>query len=146
MTRCSSRTSPTDWPHSSPRWLRDARSWVSPGAGCRKTTLVTRLLAAAAMHPSHAGHVAHVPMDGYHLTDGELDALGRRERKGAPDTFDIPAYAGVLAGVRTVPRVGVSAPSFDHVEGQPVPDSLFVPVDADLVVTEGNYLLLEEDP
>lgn len=115
-----------------------------PGAG--KTTLVTRLLAAAAAHPSLSGHVAHVPMDGYHLTNSSLEALGRRDRKGAPDTFDTPSYAGVLAAVRTVPRVAVTAPSFDHVEGEPVPDSLLVPVTADLVVTEGNYLLLDEDP
>ncbi|KGN40492.1 nucleoside/nucleotide kinase family protein [Knoellia aerolata] len=115
-----------------------------PGAG--KTTLVTRLLAAAAAHPSLSGHVAHVPMDGYHLTNRELDDLGRRDRKGAPDTFDTAAYAGVLAAVRAVPRVPVPAPSFDHVEGEPVPDSLVVPVEADLVVTEGNYLLLDEEP
>jgi pantothenate kinase len=115
-----------------------------PGAG--KTTLVTRLLAAVAAHPSLSGHVAHVPMDGYHLTNRELDALGRRDRKGAPDTFDTASYAGVLAAVRASPRVVVRAPSFDHVEGEPVPDSLTVPLDADLVVTEGNYLLLDEEP
>lgn len=115
-----------------------------PGAG--KTTLVVRLLGALADHPTLGGRVAHVPMDGYHLTNAELDALGRRDRKGAPDTFDTPSYAGVLAAVRTVPRAPVSAPSFDHVEGEPVPDSLLVPVEADLVVTEGNYLLLDEEP
>ena len=115
-----------------------------PGAG--KTTLVTRLLAALATHPSLGGRVAHVPMDGYHLTNRELDDLGRRDRKGAPDTFDTLAYAGVLASVRAVPRRLVTAPAFDHVEGEPVPDSLVVPADADLVVTEGNYLLLDEEP
>ena len=115
-----------------------------PGAG--KTTLVVRLLAAVAAHPTLGGRVAHVPMDGYHLPNRELDELGRRDRKGAPDTFDTAAYAGALAAVRTVPRVPVAAPSFDHVEGEPVPDSLLVPVEADLVVTEGNYLLLDEDP
>lgn len=115
-----------------------------PGAG--KTTLVLRVLAALADHPSLGGRVAHVPMDGYHLTNRELDELRRRDRKGAPDTFDTEAYAGVLAAVRGVPRVPVAAPSFDHVEGEPVPDSLVVPVGADLVVTEGNYLLLDEEP
>ena len=109
-----------------------------PGAG--KTTLVTRLLAAIAAHPSLSGRVAHVPMDGYHLTNRQLDELGRRDRKGAPDTFDTLSYAGVLAAVRTVPRSVVAAPSFDHVEGEPVPDSLVVPV------TVGNYLLLDEEP
>lgn len=111
-----------------------------PGAG--KTTLVTRLLAAVAADPALSNRVAHVPMDGFHLTNAELDSLGRRDRKGAPDTFDAVAYAGVLASVRASPRAVVTAPSFDHVVGEPVADSVVVPMDADLVVTEGNYLLL----
>jgi pantothenate kinase len=115
-----------------------------PGAG--KTTLVTRLLAAATAYDGLSGRVAHVPMDGFHLTNAELERLGRRDRKGAPDTFDAQAYAGVLAAVRASPRVVVRAPSFDHVEGEPVPESLTVPAGAHLVVTEGNYLLLDEEP
>jgi pantothenate kinase len=111
-----------------------------PGAG--KTTLVTRLLTAVAAYPALSGRVAHVPMDGFHLTNAELDSLGRRDRKGAPDTFNAMAYAGLLASVRSLPRAVVLAPSFDHGVGEPVADSLVVPVDADLVVTEGNYLLL----
>lgn len=111
-----------------------------PGAG--KTTLVTRLLAAATAYEGLRGRIAHVPMDGFHLTNAELESLGRRDRKGAPDTFDAVAYAGVLASVRAVPRAVVTAPSFDHVVGEPVADSVAVPVGADLVVTEGNYLML----
>ncbi len=113
-----------------------------PGAG--KTTLVTRLLAAATAYEGLSGRIAHVPMDGFHLTNAELELLGRRDRKGAPDTFDTSAYAGVLASVRAVPRAVVTAPTFDHVVGEPVAHSVVVPVDADLVVTEGNYLLLDD--
>ncbi|WP_353950573.1 nucleoside/nucleotide kinase family protein [Knoellia sp. S7-12] len=113
-----------------------------PGSG--KTTLVTRLLSAAAAYPALSGRIAHVPMDGFHLTNSELDSLGRRDRKGAPDTFNTVAYAGVLASVRALPRLVVTAPSFDHVVGDPVADTLVVPAEANLVVTEGNYLLLGE--
>ena len=113
-----------------------------PGAG--KTTLVERLLAAAATDPVLADRVAHVGMDGFHLTNAELDALGCRDRKGAPDTFDAAAYAGVLREVRALPRVPVEAPTFDHVVGEPPPGGVVVPASADLVVTEGNYLLLGE--
>lgn len=113
-----------------------------PGSG--KTTLVTRLLTAAAAYPGLEGRVAHVPMDGFHLTNVALDSLGRRDRKGAPDTFNAVAYAGVLASVRALPRVVVTAPSFDHVVGDPVAGTVVVPVEANLVVTEGNYLLLGE--
>ena len=36
-------------------------------------------------------------MDGYHLSNKELDALGRRNRKGAPDTFDSFGFCAELA-------------------------------------------------
>lgn len=113
-----------------------------PGGG--KTTLVVDVLAGAGARAELAGRMAHVPMDGFHLTNAELDRLGRRDRKGAPDTFDARAYAGVLAAVRDPRRPVVTAPSFDHVVGEPVPDAIAVPADADVVVTEGNYLLLGE--
>jgi pantothenate kinase len=115
-----------------------------PGAG--KTTLVVDVLAAAARRTGLAGRVAHVPMDGFHLTNAELDRLGRRHRKGAPDTFDAHAYAAVLAAVRDPARPVVTAPSFDHAEGEPVPDAVTVPESADVVLTEGNYLLLDDGP
>jgi pantothenate kinase len=113
-----------------------------PGAG--KTTLVHRLLEAAAADPLLAGRVAHVPMDGFHRTDAELDRLGRRDHKGAPDTFDPVAYAHVLGAVRALPRRVVLAPAFDHAVGEPEPGAITIDGVADLVVTEGNYLLLPD--
>jgi pantothenate kinase len=113
-----------------------------PGAG--KTTLVEDLLRAAAARPDLAGRVAHVPMDGFHLTNAELDRLGRRDRKGAPDTFDAAAYAALLAQLRGPAREPVAAPAFDHAAGEPVPGAVTVPAGADVVLTEGNYLLLDE--
>ncbi len=112
----------------------------APGAG--KTTLVLALLEAAAADPRLAGRLAHLPMDGFHLPDVLLRELGRRDRKGAPDTFDPAAYAEVLAAVRTLPRGVVRAPAFDHAVGDPEPDAVEVAEAADLVLTEGNYLLL----
>lgn len=114
----------------------------APGAG--KTTVVLAVLAAAAVDPRLAGRIAHIPMDGYHLPNAELDRLGRRDRKGAPDTFDVDAYAATLTAARAVPRAGIWAPSFDHRVGEPAPETIEVPEDADLVLTEGNYLLLPD--
>ena len=114
-----------------------------PGSG--KTTLVAAVLAATADDPGVGGHVAHVPMDGFHLPDTDLRRLGRRDRKGAPDTFDAAAYAAVLGAVREVPRHEVAAPAFDHSVGEPEPGALVVPVRADVVVTEGNYLLVDDE-
>jgi pantothenate kinase len=112
-----------------------------PGAG--KTTLVLRILAGAAALPGLAGRVAHVPMDGFHLRDAELVRLGLRDRKGAPDTFDPVAYAALLADLRRSPRRVVHAPAFDHAVGEPAPGAITVSSDADVVLTEGNYLLVE---
>jgi pantothenate kinase len=112
-----------------------------PGAG--KTTLVEALLAGASDEDRLRGRVAHVPMDGFHLPDAELVRLGRRDRKGAPDTFDPAAYAAVLADLRRSPRLVVTAPTFDHAVGEPAPGGITVDRAADVVLTEGNYLLLE---
>lgn len=109
----------------------------APGAG--KTTLVTDLLA---LLPT--GSVAHVPMDGFHLADVELDRLGRRDRKGAPDTFDVAGYVSVLRRIRDDTADVVYAPGFERTLDQPIAASIAVEPAARLVVTEGNYLLHHE--
>ena len=121
----------------------------SPGAG--KSTLAEALLAALRADPppgAGADWVAHVPMDGYHLADVELERLGLRHAKGAPDTFDAAGYAALLARLR--PRDGgagedgvVYAPAFERTLEQPLAGAIPVLPAARLVVTEGNYLLLE---
>ena len=83
-----------------------------------------------------------VPMDGFHYPQAELVRRGTRDRMGAPETFDAEGYAALLARVRG--REQVRAPGFDRVVEEPVPEQIEVPAGADLVVTEGNYLLLDE--
>ncbi|MEV5884597.1 nucleoside/nucleotide kinase family protein [Streptomyces sp. NPDC052020] len=115
----------------------------SPGAG--KTTLAERLVRE--LNGDGEPWVAHVPMDGFHLADAELDRLGRRDRKGAPDTFDAAGYAALLRRLREEPGGTdgevVYAPGFERVLEQPLAGAVPVPPTARLVVTEGNYLLLE---
>lgn len=110
-----------------------------PGAG--KSTLAEAVVEAL------DGLAVLVPMDGFHLADAELDRLGRADRKGAPDTFDAYGYAALLARLRT-PRAGetVYAPSFERELEQPLAGALPVAPETPLVVTEGNYLLLDEAP
>src|SRR3954447_4869427 len=118
----------------------------SPGAG--KTTLVEALLEALldpVLEPD--GWVAHVPMDGFHLADVELARLGRLSRKGAPDTFDPAGYAALLRRLHAGQESGetVYAPAFDRTVEQPIAGSIPVVPECRLVLTEGNYLLLDDE-
>jgi pantothenate kinase len=88
--------------------------------------------------------VAHVPMDGFHLADAQLDRIGARDRKGAPDTFDAGGYAHVLERLKREIDDPVYVPGFDRGLEQPLAAALVVLPSARLVVTEGNYLLLDE--
>jgi pantothenate kinase len=87
-----------------------------------------------------------VPMDGFHLADAALDRLGRRDRKGAPDTFDGHGYLAMLRRLRAEQETTVFAPAFERDLEQPVAGSIAVPPGTRVVVSEGNYLLLEEPP
>ncbi|OLZ74841.1 nucleoside/nucleotide kinase family protein [Streptomyces sp. IMTB 2501] len=125
--------------------VRDGRRAVlgiagSPGAG--KTTLAEQLVRA--LNADGPPWAAHVPMDGFHLADVELDRLGRRDRKGAPDTFDPAGYAALLRRLHEDTDDVVYAPGFERVLEQPLAGAIPVPPTARLVVTEGNYLLLTE--
>ena len=111
----------------------------APGAG--KTTLARLVVEQL---DADGVRAAHVPMDGFHLADVELDRLGRRARKGAIDTFDVDGYAALLARVRAGRDRTVWAPGFERTLEQPVAGSIPVLPEAEIVITEGNYLLSPE--
>jgi pantothenate kinase len=112
-----------------------------PGAG--KSTLAALLVEAV------PGAVL-VGMDGFHLAHAALEALGRVERKGAPDTFDAAGYVALLRRVRALDGAGgagtVWAPEFHRDLEDAVAGAVPVTAEARLVLTEGNYLLLDDPP
>ncbi|WP_416486344.1 nucleoside/nucleotide kinase family protein [Streptomyces sp. CL12] len=124
-----------------PQGGRRALLGIAGGPGAGKSTLAASLVRALNADGPWA---AHVPMDGFHLADAELDRLGRRDRKGAPDTFDAAGYAALLRRLREEPAEVVYAPGFERVLEQALAGAIPVPPAARLVVTEGNYLLLQE--
>jgi len=110
-----------------------------PGAG--KSTL------AALMSLTLGDKAQTVPMDGFHLAQAELQRLGRAQRKGAPDTFDAAGYTALLLRLRQQgPHEVVYAPDFRREIEEPVAGALPVFPGTPLVITEGNYLLLDEAP
>jgi pantothenate kinase len=121
----------------------------SPGAG--KTTLARQLaarvneLSAAAGGPG-APFAAHVPMDGYHLAESTLRRLGRADRKGALDTFDGWGFVALLRRLVAETDHTVYAPSFDRAIEEPIAGEMAVEPATQLVVVEGNYLLVDDGP
>ncbi|MEV0713648.1 nucleoside/nucleotide kinase family protein [Asanoa sp. NPDC050611] len=109
-----------------------------PGAG--KSTLAARIVEAVG--PT----AVLVSMDGYHLAEAELHRLGRHDRKGAIDTFDAAGYVSLLGRLAAAGPETVYAPAFHREIEEPVAGSIPVPPEVRLVVTEGNYLLVPDEP
>lgn len=121
-----------------------------PGSG--KTAFATVLVAV--INATADGEVAVlVGLDGWHYANdylerhvlernGERTAL--RSIKGAPETFDAAAAYECLAEMR---RGGqVRFPVYSRQRHEPVPEGGMVTASHRIVVVEGNYLLLDEEP
>ena len=107
-----------------------------PGAG--KSTLAAALVSALG-----TGSKA-VPMDGFHYDDAILLARNARQRKGAPDTFDVQGFLHLLRRLRQESEVAI--PLFDRdLEISRAGADIITATDRILIV-EGNYLLLNEPP
>jgi pantothenate kinase len=112
-----------------------------PGAG--KSTLAAALRDTLDARAGAA--VAEVaPMDGFHLGYAQLRAAGAMARKGEPDTFDVAGYLDGLRRLRETPLgQPVSWPLYDRDRHEPVPAGAVFDRQS-IVITEGNYLLLDD--
>lgn len=109
-----------------------------PGSG--KSTLAEAIVA------SLGERAVHVPADGFHLSNRQLTRLGRSRRKGAPDTFDASGFVVLLRRLTANHEDTVFAPEFQRDQEESIAGAISVPRSTPLVVTEGNYLLLDEPP
>jgi pantothenate kinase len=115
--------------------------------GCGKSYFASAL--ARHTNARLATRIATVfPMDGFHLANEVLVDLGRRDRKGAPDTFDVRGFAAMLDQVRFGFVVGepVYVPEFRRDIEAAVAGAIAIPEMVRLVIVEGNYLLLDDGP
>jgi pantothenate kinase len=109
----------------------------APGAG--KSTVARAVVDALGPQLS-----VLVPMDGFHLANVTLVAWGRRDRKGAWDTFDADGFVHLLRRLRDQTEEYVHAPDFYREIEESIGSARPVHRDVPLVVTEGNYLLSRE--
>jgi pantothenate kinase len=108
----------------------------APGSG--KSTLAQQIAARL------AERAVIVPMDGFHLANSELVRLNLRGRKGAEDTFDSAGYVALLRRLREQRADEiVYAPEFRRDVDESIGSAIPVFARHQLIVTEGNYLLLE---
>lgn len=92
------------------------------------------------------GQAVVVPMDGFHLGNAIIEGTPLRQRKGAIDTFDAGGYLSLLRRLVRRDEPVVYAPEFRRTLDEPVAASIAIPAEVPLVITEGNYLLAEQEP
>lgn len=130
-----------------------------PGSG--KTTLAAKVsqglneLHAQQSPATHNGSPlsAFLPMDGYHLSRAQLDALPdpvtAHARRGAAFTFDGDSFLTLVKKLREpiCPESStLYAPSFDHALKDPVSDDIAIAPSVRIIIFEGNYLSLNKNP
>ncbi|WP_426511085.1 nucleoside/nucleotide kinase family protein [Dactylosporangium sp. McL0621] len=112
-----------------------------PAAG--KSTLSSALADALNVHDGLSS--ASVPMDGFHLSNVELDRLGLTDRKGAPETFDAAGFVHLLRRLRAGEDL-VYAPIYSRTLHESIGGVIPIASGVRVIVVEGNYLLLDHGP
>lgn len=100
---------------------------------------------AAALRDSML-NAAVLGMDAFHFDNQVLASRGDLGRKGAPHTFDVDGYAHCLRRLRSEPTHPIAIPEFDRSLELTRHAAAIVSPQQNVVITEGNYLLLDRDP
>jgi pantothenate kinase len=108
-----------------------------PGAG--KSTL------AEAIRAQLGKRAAVLPMDGFHLANSELDRLGLAHAKGSPPTFDVWGYVSAVERARNDRDRILYVPEYRRTIEEGIAGAIAISPEVDIVLTEGNYLLLDAD-
>ena len=118
--------------------------------GSGKSTFASRLIEHIQQAlPDQPDFARLIPMDGFHLRNEALDALNLRDRKGSPPTFDAATYITLLRRCKLDLAQPIPFPVYDRALHEPVLrhdiEHTITPATR-LILTEGNYLLLDEPP
>jgi pantothenate kinase len=114
----------------------------APGAG--KSTLAEWIVSE--WNKQEPNTAVLVPMDGYHLSNESLEEKSLLQLKGIPDTFDAVSFVDKLDKIKKNPRETHFCPRFERSIEASIQDAISVNSTHRLVLTEGNYLLLDKEP
>ncbi|HET8957612.1 MAG TPA: nucleoside/nucleotide kinase family protein [Microcella sp.] len=109
----------------------------APGAGKSR-------LADALAETLGAARAVVVPFDGFHLATSVIAGTPLMSRRGALDTFDLGAFRSIIERIRRRDDDIVYAPTYRRGLEEPIASAIPVPRDVPIIITEGNYLLLDE--
>jgi pantothenate kinase len=114
---------------------------------------VNELFAASSPGLSGGGQeiAAFIPMDGYHLSRAQLDAMpdptNAHARRGAAFTFDADSFLKLVETLKEPicpETMTLYAPSFDHAVKDPVEDGIPITPSERICIFEGNYCSLNK--
>lgn len=111
-----------------------------PGAG--KSTFAQALLLLLKEKSIQAKIIS---MDGFHLDNSILADLNLLDRKGAPATFDTAGFIHLMNRLTNF-EDDVVIPEFDRNKDLSIAGSSIISTKDKVLIVEGNYLLIEEEP
>lgn len=127
----------------SQRWIA-----IAGGPGSGKSTLAAAI--AERVNAQSPGACVVLPMDGFHYSRAELRALDPPNadsylpRRGAPWTFDAEGCCKQLRAARDTGEA--TLPTYSRELSDPVPGGARLERTHSIILVEGNYLLLFDDP
>jgi type I pantothenate kinase len=104
-----------------------------------KSTTARILKKLLSRWPDHP-RVALLPTDGFLLPNAELEKRGLMERKGFPESYDLPRLLRFLSDVKAGRR-HVRAPVYDHLTYDIVPGEYIEIDQPDILIVEGLNVL-----
>lgn len=113
----------------------------APASG--KSTLAAWLFERLA--EAYPGRVAMLGMDAFHLAQRIIERRGQALIKGAPETFDGLGYLRLLERITGTGET-IYAPVFERAIEDSIAQAVEIAPQTSLIITEGNYLLLDDDP
>jgi pantothenate kinase len=113
------------------------------GPGTGKSTIAGDVVAM--LNATQPGSASLIPMDGFHMRHSKLESLGLVDYKGAPHTFEGTSFVNFLTRLKTAEEP-VKGPGYSRKIEDVVKDAFEVPSETQVLVVEGNYLLLADPP